>query len=387
MAARVLPLATRRVQLMYPIVAMSTNEGFLAVADDRQAHVYNIQDVSPQQDIRRQPLMFSTKTISIPNGQNIPFRIKTVLLTGDYLWVALVNGAVKIWHWPSGEYVCSIRRVRDRLVENLQCIRDEVLVSWNNNSVSIYGMTPRRTLFLKETVQNSPVFQELTIIDGRFALGFNSKLLSIAPIVPNLGYRQIKSAFYNSSNKFSAVTAAYFNNELHVYTAVCLPNNNVVLSHFKPHRVPVVPDMLPLQHSECVKNQYTITTRGEYMCVKTMTLFRHMLMVGVSLKPDAHTEVAVPGPSIQFWCPEQLVCLRVVSEPMFQLTGALVFNRGAPQETLMMVCQRNNNLVYTRFLTARWSFFRENVLTTVLAVKRRQFRFPYELWQEFLTFL
>lgn len=382
------PLATRSVGFLDHIDLMSANDdGYVAVADHRQVSVYDMRSLSPQLDLRRQPQVFSTNTIPVKNALQVYCRIKAVLMHGDFLWVALVDGGLKVWNWRSGAFVGKVRRSAGRVVEALHGngLYNEVIVYWNiggeTQYTSIFAVDTQK-LVLVETIQGPMVFDEFQNIGGQFTLGFNRKVLQITPVAENSKYRRIRCDL--DTTKFDAATAAVFNGELHVYLTVRLQNNNVVLSYFKPNCDSELGDMTPLHMSECKANRFVIANCSD-MHVKTMLLFRNMLMVGVAVRPDVFNTGAV-RPSVQFWCPRQLQCLRVMQEPTFELNSCALLNRRCPQETLMMLGRSHSGMTFARLMTARWSFFYDNIICAVLSSKRSRMRFPNELWKEVITF-
>lgn len=375
-----LPLATNKATLLETVTLVSVSDlGFVAVAGLHKVDIYDTRVVDARLDLRRQPMVFSTNTIP---AKNVPDeRITAILLHQEYLWVGSVDGALRAWHWPSNRLIFSFRRTLSRVVQSIKSIRSEVSVAWSTRVITVFQVLNGRVV-LKENVADPPLYNELETINNEFLLAYNQSMLQVAPLDVESNYRAIKCDL--QTNILMAATAAVLHDDrLHVYTALALADHKVLLSHFRPQKI--YEETGPRTTTAFVKDELVCSRHAFYpepgSSVNAMVMFQNHLIVGMTLAANGKDR-----PSVQFCCPQRLTCLRVIVEPTLPMRGAVVLNRGCPQETLLTL-SRLNQLSFTRLVVPKWAFSYSSVFTAILCSKHYFRTIPRELWLNVLQFL
>ena len=405
-AIRALPMATNIVAMHKGAVLSHSCGSFVAIADQYGVDVYDTSDMDPQLDIRRQTIVFTTKTIPlqmrIADLQTLS-RVTCIFLQPEFLWVGLHDGAVRVWNHKTGESVQSIQRQVSTRVPCYMNGNDYIVrIMWTNFTYTQYkigkdvtsysGSGKRRVLnycmlpdnpnasdpsgFVSwrllltdswQPLRTWEMFGSYTTIETtpRYELAYSSTLLQVASNLPGSG-RVVSKSFENFS--ITAGTIADFDQTTCIFTSLLTADGASLLCRFDMDDECTLPGF--------TKKELAKTAKIKGGTITAMIMFQGMLALCVTTQVEGH---------VYLMCPRTFKIIHNIIMPNERInrSGVSILNAGQDSEALLIL----SGNFRVQMAAPPWKLYKTAMAYAVASSQKKEIRLPTELWFHLLRFL
>jgi len=318
--------ATNSFTLNRHVVATATFENFLALGDEHGVDIYDVTALYDHMDLQHHPRVFSTHVIPVRQLSHHWSRIECILLQETYVWVALIDGMVRVYNWRTQKEMKPTRFVPHRLPFKMWCAGGVMHVGIYRTDTRDSYVGRFRIINDQQVVQVG--MEPATILEhymtvGSYTLAYNHQCL-------HLWSAQAQFKLPLTRLMVSAATMKRIDSDILVYQALCYTdeasqNRCTLLMIFRIREDP---------GSLLRKDSMTVKRVVKNFRVLDMQVYRDMLALNVY-----HYDLNRYG--VLFTCKKTLQTRQFMySDLLWSTLRMQVLNVGGTHETLMLMTGR-----------------------------------------------